>query len=458
MKQNILRYVLCLMTGLLTVLALPAQTNRQIRKLQKQQTSLKKDIEAQENMLVSTRKDVKSQLANLQVISAQIEGKQNYVDSIHKEVGQLGHEIARLEDQLKLMEKDVQRCKRNYQKAATYVFRNRMQVSKWMFIFSARDFREMYRRMRYITQFSKYQLAQGKEIQRKEERVKAQRQELLHAKNYKSRLIDEGKAEAAKLEKSKAKREKMVDELNKKQRQLKNSIAQQKKKYTQLNQRIDKLIQEEIAAAERRRKAAEAARRRKAEAARKARERAERERAEAARRNRNRKSGTKKGKSGSEKSSKDYVVAPKFTEADDPDRALSGSFAANKGKLPMPITGSYAITTHFGQYNVPGLKNVTLDSKGINITGRPGARARAVFRGEVTAVFAYGGLYNVIVRHGSYMSVYCNLSTTSVRRGQHVTERQDLGRIAKDDAGNCTLHFQLRKETSKLNPESWLGR
>ena len=445
MRRKILRYVVLALVSLFTVFASQAQTNKQIRKLQKEQTSLKKHIDDQEHLLVSTRKDVKSQLANLQVISAQIEGKQNYIDSIYKEVSQLNSEIRKLKRQLDVMEKDLQLCKRNYQRAATYVFRNRMQLSKWAFIFSAKDFREMYRRMRYITEFSKFQLAQGKEIQRKEERLKARRKELIHAKDFKRQLISAGKAEAKKLEGTKQKREKMVDELNKKQKQLTQSINQKKKEYKELNQRIDKLIQEEIAAAERRRKAAEAARRRKAEQERKA-----RQRAEAARK--------KSGKAPAKKGDKDYVVSPKFTEADDPDRALSGSFVANKGRMPMPITGSYAITTHFGQYNVPGLKNVRLDSKGINITGRPGAKARAIFKGEVTSIFAFGGLYNIIVRHGSYMSVYCNLTSTSVRQGQQVSERQELGRIAKDDAGNCTLHFQLRKETAKLNPESWLAR
>ena len=81
-----------------------------------------------------------------------------------------------------------------------------------------------------------------------------------------------------------------------------------------------------------------------------------------------------------------------------------------------------------------------------------------MFKGEVTAIFSYSGMYNVIVRHGSYMSVYCNLSSVSVRNGQHVEARQTLGSVARDASGNCTLHFQLRKETAKLNPEAWLAR
>ena len=136
------------------------------------------------------------------------------------------------------------------------------------------------------------------------------------------------------------------------------------------------------------------------------------------------------------------------------DRRLSGNFESNRGRLPMPITGPYRIVSHFGQYNVEGLHNVTLDNKGINIKGQAGAQARSIFDGEVSAVFSFGGTMVVMVRHGSYISVYCNLSSVNVHRGQKVSARQALGRVGQDDI----LQFQLRKETAKLNPESWLGR
>jgi septal ring factor EnvC (AmiA/AmiB activator) len=103
---------------------------------------------------------------------------------------------------------------------------------------------------------------------------------------------------------------------------------------------------------------------------------------------------------------------------------------------------------------VEGLKNVTLDNKGINILGSPGAQARAIFNGEVSAVFAFGGTSVVMVRHGSYISVYCNLRSVNVSRGQKVSTRQALGSLGSDNI----LQFQLRRETAKLNPEVWLGR
>ena len=143
---------------------------------------------------------------------------------------------------------------------------------------------------------------------------------------------------------------------------------------------------------------------------------------------------------------------PLVYNLDSEDRRISGSFESNRGRLPMPITGSYRIVSHFGQYNVEGLKNVRLDNKGINILGSPGCKARSIFDGEVSAVFSMGGVNGVMVRHGSYISVYCNLSSVSVHRGQKVTARQVLGTVGQDNI----LQFQLRKERAKLNPEAWV--
>ncbi len=148
----------------------------------------------------------------------------------------------------------------------------------------------------------------------------------------------------------------------------------------------------------------------------------------------------------------------KVFKMEEADKALSNDFAANKGRLPMPISGGYMITQHYGVHNVDGLSGVQLDNKGINITGKSGAQARAIFDGEVSAIFSLGGFSNVIVRHGSYISVYCNLSSVSVGKGQKVRTKQTLGSVARDASGNCTLHFQLRRETSKLNPEAWLAK
>jgi murein DD-endopeptidase MepM/ murein hydrolase activator NlpD len=132
------------------------------------------------------------------------------------------------------------------------------------------------------------------------------------------------------------------------------------------------------------------------------------------------------------------------------DTRLSGSFANNKGRLPWPMTGK--VISGYGHYNVEGLKNVTLSNDGINIKGSPGAAVRSVFAGEVSGVFGFGGTTVVMVRHGSYMSVYCNLGSVHVSRGQQVSGGQQIGTVGSTGI----LQFQLRKETAKLNPQQWL--
>ena len=137
---------------------------------------------------------------------------------------------------------------------------------------------------------------------------------------------------------------------------------------------------------------------------------------------------------------------------------LAATFEANKGKFSAPITGGYVISGKFGKYSVEGLKGVQLDNKGINLTGKKGAKARTIFDGTVTAIFKLGGMYNIIVSHGKYMTVYCNLTNVSVKQGQKIKTHQTLGTIATDDGGNATLQFQIRLGKNKLNPLNWIAR
>lgn len=458
-------YLLCL--ALFCAAAVPAQTNKKIKNLQSQRTALKKRLNESQQLLRSTNKSVKSQLANLNILSGQMEQQQKYIVGIEGEVNVLNGNIRQLTRELHKLQQDLADCKLKYSRSVMYMYRNRSTQNKLMFLFSSKNFSQMFRRLRYVMDYAKYQRAQGEVIKIKEKAVQDKRNQLLGVQTQKNTLLAEGRRENARLEQQHREHQQIVGELQKKQKQLQSTIRQTQNRYASLNKQIDRLIQQEIAAAERRRKAEEARReaaRRKAEAARKAEEarrKAEakkKERATASRSKSASKSKSTRSKSSSSTRSKAAPEAPRFQEQSDEDRRLSNNFAANKGRLPMPITGSYVISSHFGQYKVAGLSGVSLDNKGINITGRRGAQARAVFSGEVSAVFSFGGMINILVRHGSYISVYCNLSSAAVHKGQQVSTRQVLGTVAPDASGNCTLHFQLRRETTKLNPEAWLGR
>ena len=423
---------------------------KDIKRLQDEHATLQKQISESQHLLSSTKKDVKSQLANLALINGKISAQQNYVTAIQTEVDTLAYNLKVLDRQLLQLEQELAECKRKFTRSVMYMYRNRQTQNKLMFVFSAENFQQMYRRLRYVQEYARYQRAQGRIVEKKEHEVAEKRAELEGARKQKQELLNEGRRQQQHLESQKKERQEMVDALNKKQKQLQKALQEQQRKSDRLNARIDQLIREEIRKAEERRKAEEA--RRKAEEERRARERAATE-------NKTRREGTGAAK-GSAKSSrtsaKAATSAPAFKAPDETDLRLSSNFAANQGRLPVPITGSYVVTSGFGRVNAEGLKGVYLDNKGINITGKPGAQARSVFDGEVTSVFDMGGMKHVIVRHGSYLTVYCNLSSVAIRVGQKVSARQALGNVARDDNGNVTLHFQIRKEAAKLNPASWV--
>jgi septal ring factor EnvC (AmiA/AmiB activator) len=264
----------------------------------------------------------------------------------------------------------------------------------------------------------------------------------------------------------KGEREAIVKELDKQRKELENSLAQQRKKYASLNAQIDRLIQQEIAAAEARRKAeAEKRKRRAAEEAAKKKAAEAKKAEEEAKKKSAKSNSTKKGTKVDKKAEKNAAKAtptpkveptPKFSDLDDADTKLSNNFAANRGKLPSPVAGGASVTGKFGTYQVEGLSGVTLDNKGCNLTATQGARAQSIFQGEVTKVVNIGGTYTVIIRHGNYYSVYSNLSAVYVTAGTKVSMRQSLGTVASDGAGHSMLHFQLRRNTEKLNPLSWI--
>ncbi|MBP6069277.1 MAG: peptidoglycan DD-metalloendopeptidase family protein [Bacteroides graminisolvens] len=445
-----MRYFLIAIILLLgTSTTLLAQSNKLIKELESKRGALQKQIAETESLLKTTKKDVGSQLNGLAALSGQIEERKRYINSINKDVDAIGDELYKLERQLGVLRKDLADKKKKYESSVQYLYKNKSIEEKLMFIFSADNLTKMYRRLRYVREYATYQRLQGEEILKKQEQINRKRAELQQVKAAKESLLKERESEKAKLEVQEKEKRTLVANLKKKQQGLQSEIRRKKTEANRLNARIDRLIAEEI---EKARKRAEEEARREAEARRKAAEAKSTSKESEAKKSDSRKSSSSR-KSAAEKPMESYSMSRE-------DRELSGNFANNRGRLPMPISGSYIITSHYGEYAVEGLRNVKLDNKGIDIQGRPGAQARAIFDGKVAAVFQLNGLFNVLIRHGNYISVYCNLSSASVKQGDNVSTKQSIGQVFSDmsDSGRTVLHFQLRREKEKLNPEPWLNR
>ena len=480
----------------------PSYSTPAIKGLQAERNQIQQKIRQQEKALRANQADVKKRLQDLLVLNTQIDERQKNIEGIQQDIHGIDNNIGILTVQLQNLQSQLDQHKEKYIKSLQYSAKHHNVQENMMFIFSAESLTQLYRRMRFVKEYAAYQKAQGDIIKLKQQQIGEKNQQLNVVKGQKNTLLYKGKQEKKALEGQQGEQKKVVASLQQQQKTIQSVIAEQRQKDAELNKKIDALIAEEVAkararaaeetkrraeaAAEAKRKAEELARKKaaaeaaarenakriaeakareehlkaEARAAERAEDMVKRKQAEQLAREAEaaRVATERKAQAEEERNQRDISNAKKSVEdaqrMNSVDRMLSGGFEANKGRLPIPITGSYKVVSHFGQYNVEGLKNVTLDNKGINILGNAGCQARAIYDGEVSAVFGFSGSMVVMVRHGAYISVYCNLRSVNVSKGQKVSTRQTLGAVGSDNI----LQFQLRRETAKLNPEAWLGR
>lgn len=439
-----------------------AQTHKKLTKSKKEQEKLAKDI--------------KLTLDSVVIIDNDMKALQHDIDSVQRDIDSISRRIRVLDKEYKRLQAELEDKQDKYARALVYMRRQKSMQQKLMFIFSADNFSQMLRRMRYMREYSKFQQLQGEQIKLKQAEVQAKQAELEAAKDARQKARDVLSGKKKELEAMKASCEKKVKFLNNNLQTVQSQIKEYQKEEAELDRQLEKIIQQEIeearrrAEAERKKREAEAKRKTedlkkgqdaKLEAAREAKRKAEEDLKKA-----KTKEEKKRAKDAIAKAEQDIKDAQKETREEQKriekwvsegnDVKLSNDFASNKGRLPMPVTGDYNVVGHYGRYTVPGLKRVELDNKGMDIRGRDGSSARAVFDGEVSSIFKYGKSYIVMLRHGSYISVYSGLSSVKVKKGQKVKTKDALGSIAKDKHGDCVLHFQLRKESTRLNPELWV--
>lgn len=431
-------YVILLMFSI--SMPLCAQNSKKVKQLKVQQTQLQKNLKKSQQDLAKTGKDVKSGQSYLHHIDRQLEDRLAHIRAMEEELEKLEKEMTLLRTDIIKLDGQLSEKKQKYIRALRFSYQFPKVKNTIVFVLSAKSLTQMYRRARYAREYIVYQHDLGKQIMQKQGELMDAQNSLLARKSRRAGVLQEVMRQRRRLNEQQVRQQQYIKNLKKREDDLRSKVAKQQKELSVLNKKIDGLIAYEI---EQARKRAEAEAKRKAEAARKGTS-----------------STAKKGTttSGSTQSNKSSASASSDSWLTASDKKLNGTFLQNKGRLPVPITGQYMISGRFGKYNVPGLKNVTLDNKGVNYVGKSGARARCIFDGEVTAVFQFSGSKNVLVRHGSYISVYCNLSSVIVKKGQKLKARDLIGTVATDESGNCVLHFQLRKETTKLNPEQWIGR
>ena len=420
--------------------------------LQDKQRKLQQQRQANQQRQRELEQQVKKRMQEVEALGSDIDDNKIVIDSLNAQLSMLNAQLSTLDAQLTVLQNELEERRQHYIKSVRYMYRNRNVQNQMMFVFSAANINQLYRRMRFMNEYTTYQKAQGEAVKQKGEQVAVKLGELNEVHDSLNSLLAKSEHQQRQMENRQAEQQRLVAELQKEQQTVKKLITQQQQEEAEINRQIDKIIAEEL---EKARKAEEERQRRLAEQRRREQEQQQRQQANNNQKN-NRNSNQANTQNNRRNKRSNTAVAtntptvPNFTPADS-DRQLTGSFAGNKGRLPVPITGSYRVIRGFGPYTLAG---VTLQSSGIQLQGQEGAKARSVFEGEVSKVYNPGTGYFVMVRHGRYISVYGNLSSVTVTAGQRVSINQTLGTVGN----NHVLIFRLQNWDKLLNPKLWLSR
>jgi septal ring factor EnvC (AmiA/AmiB activator) len=346
-------------------------------------------------------------------MTAKINDRKRLINIMNEEVKLINGNIRKLNRETDNLQGRVNRSRKEYAEALRHARKYSGISSKLMFIFSGNDFNTMLRRYRYVREYMDAHKVLADSLKVQISALEKKRHELEITRNAKRESLKGLEAERVKLQGLENEQRTMVKELQREYRKVEKEL---KRKRDELN-KLNKAIEREI------------------------------ERALAAERKSKQKTSDKGNKTGSKPSKEDEGVI-----------AMTGSFESNEKKMPVPITGPYMVVGRYGVKNaISGKGNVPINTGGITFEGSKGAKARCIFDGKVTAVFGSGNYAFVLVRHGKYISVYCNLKNIRVKGGSTIKAGDIIGDIASDvKDGNPRMLFQIRLEKKTLNPELWL--
>lgn len=385
-----------------------AQSKKQLELEAKRQTILK-EIQQINNLIASQKKEERSIISTVEDLNYKVKVRQNLIKVTNDQANLLTREINDNQKQITTLRDQLKYLKEDYAAMVVKSYKSKSEQSRVMFLLSSENFKQAYKRLQYIRQYTDYQKQQGEEITRKTEQLQQLNTTLLQQKKDKDRLVEENRIAKQKLEEDVKEHEKLMVSVRKNMSTYASQVKSKQQEADRIDKEIEKLIRDAIAA-----------------------------------------SNKKAGKS--ETTSKGFALTPEA-------KALEANFQANKGKLPWPVrTG--VIKVRYGKQRSSIDNTIEINSNGIRIATDKNAKVRAVFNGEVLAVQATRtGNPAILVQHGNYVTVYRNLSKVHVVKGDKVTTNQEIGEVFTDAVtGECWLGFYVYKDSKFLDPALWILR
>ncbi|PIA79053.1 peptidase M23 [Gaetbulibacter sp. 4G1] len=403
-KINVHKYSILLFVCLFCALGF-SQNNKQ-KELETRRQELRREIRKINELRLENKSKEKSQLSLIEDFNYKINVLNNLIKVTNQQANLITREINSNQKKISKLRDELKQLKEDYAAMIVKSYKSKNQQSRIMFLLSSNDFKQAYKRLQYIKQYSDHQKLQGETIKAKTTELQDINTNLLKQKEDKQKLIAENKVTQKSLERERKQHEVLMKSIKRNINLYTSQINKRQREANRIDAEIDKIIKAAIA-----------------------------------------KSNKKAGKSSS---SKTFALTPA-------GRALAKDFESNRGKLDWPVEKGI-VKMRYGTQPHPINRSLTIKSNGVRIATEKKAKARAVFNGEVTAVIKIRNANTVVmVQHGNYFTAYKNLDKVFVKKGDKVKTKQQIGEVFTNPSnGETILSFSIFKESSTQNPASWI--
>lgn len=414
--------------------------------LRSQRDELSAKIKETKAMIADSEKKQKLTAGQIAILNEQIRYRENMIENINGELGQLDLNIQSEQSQIQLLEFQLESLKDEYAKMVYQAYKNRSSYNSIVFILSADDFYQAYKRYKIMQALSDGRRKQVEIIKETETNLQSSIADLKISRTQVASLRNEQEQVKAEIDQDKQAQQDKLNKLKKEESKLRTQQKKQEADRKKLISKIQDIINKELAE-ERKREEQE---RIKTLAA-----------LEKAKPDKTTNPSPKVGETPKVAASNKAETKATKIELAPEVVSLNANFENNKGNLPWPVSHG-AITSHFGKHAHPSLEDITLNNNGVDFTTKQGEPVLSVFGGKVTSVFSIPGAgYNIIVTHGTYKTVYSGLAQVNVKVGDKVSAKHNLGTVGMTD-DEAVLHFELWAVSSTKgaaqNPESWMRK
>ncbi|MCC7303709.1 MAG: peptidoglycan DD-metalloendopeptidase family protein [Bacteroidia bacterium] len=383
------------------------------KELEEKKKKLQQEIEYKKKLLDEVKGNKSRSMLLLAIINNKMKDQEDLIQTLNAELNELGVLIDQKKTEIRHAEDDLARLKAEYARMVISAYKGRNANDKLLFLFASEDFGQAYKRLKYFEVYTHHRALRAKELAGQRDALRERMLELENKKSEQHSLLGQSEDEKRSLGKQKDEKETLIGDLKKKEKELKDEVKKKKEMADKIKKQIDKLIEEEI-----------------------------------------RKYATREPdpKADPKKKTPKIKLTPE-------EELVNTGFEGNRGKLPWPVKEG-VIVQHFGTYLHPELKNIELNSNGVDITTNKGAGVRAVYDGEVVVAGSLGAVAGkvVIIKHGEYFTVYQGLEELNVKKGDKVKTKQQIGIVIINDNNESELHFEIYRGKSLQDPEHWISR